>query len=120
MDAGANAGDSQEPAGDGILVRLVLVGQESVPVLLGNHFMVQHVPGCFFLTVGQFTPPAIVGDTPEERRQQAAQVKQIEVRIVSRLAFTRQSMVQLIAFLTDQLQQHDRNVQREAKDADAD
>jgi hypothetical protein len=108
-----------EPADEGpseIRVPLVLTDAESTPILFVNHFMVQHQPNYFILTVGQFAPPALIG-TPAEKRRRALEIPQISVRTVARLAFTREAAEELVTFLQVQIQEHDKSQGKEVPNA---
>ena len=80
---------------------------DAVPILFGNHFLVQHQPDEFVVTVGQSTGPPLSG-TPEEISRQAAQVTGIPVETLARVALTRRRLTELIAVLQAALEDHDR------------
>jgi len=92
--------------GETFEVPLVFVGAEDVPVLLGNNFIIQHQQDEFILSVGQFTPPILVG-TLEERERVAKEITHLPVKIVARVAMTRQRLVELIEILQTNLKTFD-------------
>jgi len=92
---------------EGVLVPIVYVGAEDVPILLANQFIIQHEQSEFILTLGQMTPPILLG-TPEERREQAQKLAYIPVKIVARIAFTRDRLVELIQMLEEHLRKFDK------------
>jgi hypothetical protein len=101
--------DPEKPE-DGIQVPVVWAGVEDVPIVYANNIIVQFdtsSPGGFIITVGQMTPPALIG-TPEEVREQAEQVSFVPVRAVARLALTRTKMQELIAVLQGNVEKYDR------------
>jgi len=85
---------------------LVYVGAEEVPVLLANVFVSQHEQNEFILTIGQLVPPMLFG-TDEERLEQAKKVAYVPVKVVTRLALTRQRIVELIEVLQENLRNYD-------------
>lgn len=93
---------------EGVAVPLVWSGPEDVPILFANAFVSQfdNVDG-FIVTVGQITPPALIG-TPDEVREQVAEIEFVAVKPVVRLGLTRFRMVELIAILQANLDQYDR------------
>lgn len=97
-----------------ITLPIVYVGGEDVPILFVNQFVIQHQPGEFVLTVGQITPPILLG-SPEERREQAKKLTYVSTKVVARLAFTRQRLVELIEVLQENLNRYD-EMMRERKE----
>ena len=89
-----------------IQLPIVYVGLEDVPILFGNHFIIQHEQNEFILTAGQLTPPILLG-TPEERLEQAKKLSYVPVRVVARLGFTRQRLEELIEALQENLRAYD-------------
>lgn len=70
-------------------------------MLYANSFIVQfdtQALGSFIITVGQLTPPALIG-TPEQVREQAEGLSYVHVRTAARLVVTRQKLDELIAVL---------------------
>jgi hypothetical protein len=91
---------------EGIAVPIVLAGFEDLPVLMANHFIIQHEVDQFILAVGQLVPPPLIG-TEEEQREQALQLTSVSVKIVARLAMTRTRVEELIGILQGNLQRYD-------------
>jgi hypothetical protein len=56
----------------------------------------------FFLTVGQHTPPLLLG-TQEEQREQARERAAVPVRVLARYGFPRARLEQLRDLITQQL-----------------
>ena len=94
---------AEEPT---ITLPIVYIGLEDVPVLFGNNFVIQHEQDEFILTVGQLTPPIVLG-TQEERIEQAKKLSYISVKVVARIGFTRQRLVELIQILEENLKTYD-------------
>lgn len=91
-----------------IQVPVVWVGVEDVPSLAANQFVIQHSgKDEFILTVGQLAPPLLLG-TDEQRREQARLLTFAAIKPVGRFGFTRERLQQLIAILTENLENHDR------------
>jgi hypothetical protein len=83
-----------------IQVPLVWTGAEDVPILFGNSFVCQFDAdlSAFIITVGQVTPPALLGP-PEALAEQARQIEFVPVRVIARLAVTPSRMNELIQVL---------------------
>jgi hypothetical protein len=71
---------------------------DEVPIVFANHFLVQHQPDEFVITVGQSTGPPLPA-TPQEA---------ISVETLARIAVTRRRLTELIAVLQAALEDHDR------------
>lgn len=80
---------------------------EEQPIVFANHFLVQHQPGEFVLTVGQVTGPPVVG-TPEQIREQARAASAVPIHTMARVGLTRHRLVELIGILQATLEDHDR------------
>jgi hypothetical protein len=80
---------------------------EELPIVFANHFLVQHQPNEFVLTLGQVTGPPVVG-TPEQVREQARGAPRVPIHTLARVALTRQRAVELIEILQATLEDHDR------------
>lgn len=109
---------SEHENGEQVDVPVVWAGVEDVPIFYANTFvcqwdLVSH--GGFIITVGQLTPPALMG-TPEEVREQAEQVSYVPVRAVTRLGITRAKLDDLIAILTINRDGYDKAVSKMGED----
>jgi hypothetical protein len=90
---------AEEP--EAIQLPVVWSGVEETPMLYANSFLVQFDPqalGSFLLTVGQLTPPALIG-TPDEIREQAEQLSYVHCQCIARLVVTPAKLAELIAVL---------------------
>jgi hypothetical protein len=87
------------------------VGFEELPIVFANHFLVQHQPNEFVLTVGQVTGPPVVG-TPEQVREQARGATHVPIHALARVGLTRRRVVELIEILQVTLEDHDRTAGR--------
>jgi flagellar motor switch/type III secretory pathway protein FliN len=85
---------------------LVYVGIDDVPILYANQFIVQHQQDEFIISVGQVSPPVLLGDEAEQR-EQAARLSYVPVRVVARLGLTRQRLAELITVLETNLEHFD-------------
>jgi hypothetical protein len=100
----------------GFELPLVWLGPEDVPILFINAVVSQFDPqmDSLILTLGQLTPPAIVGATPEERQAQVDQIAYVPIKPVVRVGLTEARGRELVAILQsnlDQLEQA-RNMRR--------
>ena len=82
------------------------IGAEDLPILLVNQFVVQVHEDTFFLTIGQMTPPALIG-TPEQRAEQLEQIAYIPVKPVARLALSLDDVRRLASSLNATLDQYE-------------
>jgi hypothetical protein len=89
-----------------IQVPIVFIGADEIPVHYANQFVVQHEQNEFFLTVGTVTPPILLG-SEEERLRQASQLSYIPIRVVARIAMTRDRLTELIGVLQANLKTFD-------------
>ncbi len=80
-------------------VPIVWVGVDELPVFFANQFVAQVERGEIFLTVGQLVPPAILGNTDEERRQQLESLSYVPIKPVARIAFTPDRLQELSSIL---------------------
>jgi hypothetical protein len=84
-------------------------GVEDVPILFANQVLSQvgqHSE--VILTFGQLAPPAILGETQEEREKQLASITRLPIKPVARLALTRAGLEQLVTVLHQTLENHDK------------
>jgi hypothetical protein len=79
------------------------------PILLANHFLIQHQPDEFVVALSQVTGPPLVG-TPDELRARARDHGGVPVHTIARVALTRRRVVELIALLQERLDEHDRTM----------
>ena len=89
-----------------IPVPLVYVGIDDVPILYANQFIIQHQQDEFIISIGQVSPPVLLGDEAEQR-EQAERLSYVPVKVVARLALTRQRLTELIAVLQSNLESFD-------------
>jgi hypothetical protein len=80
---------------------------EEQPIVFANHFLVQHQPNEFVLTLGQVTGPPVVG-TPEQVREQARGASHVPIHALARVGLTRLRVLELINILQATLEDHDR------------
>jgi len=80
---------------------------EDTPIFFSNHFLVQHQPNEFVLTLGQVTGPPVVG-TPGQVRAQAPGMSHVPIHTLARTGLTRDRVVELIGILQATLDEHDR------------
>jgi hypothetical protein len=91
-----------------ISVPLVWSGPEDLPIFFVNAFVSQFDQQSFetfVVTLGQITPPAIIGSTEEERREQAEQITFVPIKPIIRFSLDRIRMRELIATLQANLDQ---------------
>ena len=75
-----------------------------MPILYANAFVSQFDKDGFIVTIGQMSPPALVG-TPSEIKEQLEQIDYVHVQPLARLGLTRERMQELVTFLQTNLDQ---------------
>jgi hypothetical protein len=95
---------------EGVEVPLAWLGPEDVPILYANAIVAQFEQSldAFILTIGQMTPPALVGRTPDEIREQLEQLTFVPVKPVARFALSLSKMREVVATLQANLDQYER------------
>ncbi len=88
---------------------LAWVGLDEVPIQFANQFVIQFQPNEFVISIGQATPPAIVG-TPDQIAEQIAEVEFVPVRPIARIGLNRDRIVELLAALQANLGNHDQTL----------
>ena len=94
---------------DDLRLPLAMSDFDDSPILFANHFIIQHQPDEFVVSMGQLTAPPLIG-TPDQMRAQARDHGDVEVHTIARVAMNRRRTVELIALLQEQLEEHDREV----------
>lgn len=82
-------------------IPVVWVGAEELPVHFANAFLGVVQPNEIFLTIGSIAPPPIVGETPEERVQEAGKIQFIQASPIARLALTPARLDELVRTLQE-------------------
>jgi hypothetical protein len=85
---------------------LVWVGIEDVPILLANQYLGQVQQQEIILTLGQVTPPVLLG-SPEQLAQQVERLSFVPVKTVARFGLTRTRLEELIGVLQATARQFD-------------
>jgi hypothetical protein len=98
--------------GGPVSIPLTWVGAEEIPVLFVNQMLGQvDDRGDVILSLGQVTPPAIVG-TPEEQAAQVQRIAYVPVKPVARFTLSRPRVVELVQVLNQLLE-----IQKRTRDA---
>jgi hypothetical protein len=90
--------EREAEADEGIRIPVAYVESEETPILAANEFLIQFHRGGFILTIGQVTPPPIVGSR-EEVIEQVKQMPFVPVRVVGRFSMTEESTRALVDLL---------------------
>jgi hypothetical protein len=80
---------------------------DEVPILFANHFLVQHHPEEFVLTLGQVSEPPLEGSSAEVS-EQAGRLTHVPVTALAKVSMSRLRLTELIALLQAALEEHDR------------
>jgi hypothetical protein len=94
---------------EGINLPVSWIDFHETPIAFSNQAIVQHQPNEFVVTFGQATPPPLIG-TPEQVQRQAAEISFVPIRTLARLGMNRERLVELIAALQANLDNHDRSM----------
>lgn len=73
-----------------------------------THFVAQHQPDHFVLSLFEVWLPAILGETEEERLQIVEEIETVKAKCVSRLVLTPEKMREFIAVLQQNLDNYDK------------
>jgi len=87
-------------------VRASWVGLDDEPVLAANQFISQYNEGMFFVSIGQLTPPALLG-TEKEQRRQLEELGYVPIRTLGRYALSPSAMAALVRVLQANLKRHE-------------
>lgn len=103
-------------------IPLAYVGMEDVPVLYANNFVIQTYEGDSILTIGQLSPPLLLG-SDEERLRQVDQVSYVPVKVIARLSLSRARIQELLEVLSAHIERQEAQKPggpEDGEDADAD
>jgi len=104
---------AEKKNGDGsALIRLVWVDLDEADVRIANQFASQFHEDVFFISVGSFAPPLLLG-SDEEKEEQARELPFVPIRTVARFAVTEEKLEELISLLQTNLDRF-RQTKREA------
>jgi len=95
---------------EGFQISGVWVGVDEAPIVFANQFLGTVFEGEVVLTLGQATPPALLG-TPEQQLEQARQLNFIPIRPMTRVAMNVARLRELIGILEQTLENHTRQQQ---------
>lgn len=98
-------GDGLEPD-EGIQIPVTWIGLDDVPVHYANQFVCQFQPDEFILSIGNLTPPMLLGP-PDEQQKQLQQLAYVPIRPIARIAMTPSRLRELIQVLQQNLQQYE-------------
>ena len=101
---------SEENGQKDIRVPTLWVGESEISVVLANQFNIAH-QGVdeFILTIGQVTTPLLIG-SDEDKLEQAKNLSYVPIRVVGRITFSRDRLVELIQVLTTNLKRYDSTI----------
>jgi hypothetical protein len=92
---------------ESIELRTLWIGIDELDVTLANQFATQvDHNGEIFLTIGQISPPLLIG-TPEQQRDQARNLGYVPIRPLGRYTMTRQQLDELRTLLDAAAANHD-------------
>jgi hypothetical protein len=83
---------------DDVRLPLAMSDFDDSRILLANHFVIQHQPDEFVVSMSQLTAPPLIGTSHGD----------VPVHTIARVAMNRRRVVELIALLQERLEEHDR------------
>ena len=99
----------EEQLPEGVHLAVGWEGVEDVPILFVNQVLGQVGQQSEVIsTFGQLAPPAILGESKEEREKQLGGITRLPIKPVARLALTRAGLEQLVTVLHQTLENHDK------------
>lgn len=91
---------------ESVQVRVAWIGVDDTPIQFVNQVLTQFNENEFIVTLGQLSPPVILGDE-NERREQAEALEYVPVMPVARLALTPAGMKDLVRVLSQNLETYE-------------
>ena len=89
----------------GIAVPLELYYPENMMSRYANHLIVQHTEHAFVLSFFEVRPPILLG-SPEERKEEALQIKSVKAECVARVVVSAERMSDFVQVLQDNLRKY--------------
>ncbi|MDX9865721.1 MAG: DUF3467 domain-containing protein [Anaerolineaceae bacterium] len=85
------------------------------PKDLQSHFVsnvvVQHQPDIFILSFFEVWPPAILGDSDEEKKDALESIEKVEANCVARLVLTPDKMKEFVEVMTENINAYEEMMQ---------
>lgn len=100
-----------DEAQEGVSKPVVWVGADELPVHFVNQWLGVVGPGEVHLTLGTLTPPAIMGETVEDRKAQVEAIPFVAIKPVARIAMAPGGLRQLIGILQETLANYEKQQQ---------
>ncbi len=89
------------------------------PEDLHTHFvsnlLAQHQPDSFTLSFFEIWPPAITGDTPEEKQRQMDAIDFIEAKCVARVVLTPARMKEFVGIMSENLRNYENMMRKQSE-----
>jgi len=89
------------PDGEFVALRLLWIDLDEEPIYSSDQMVAQIDRDRVVVTFGSTSPPVIMGDTDEERRQSAESIGYVPVRVISKVAMTRDRLEDTVRVLTE-------------------
>lgn len=89
------------------MLRITFHVPESLESKFVNNVVVTHSPqGEFYVSFFEVVPPAIVGETEEEKRRAIAEIETVQARCVARVVMTEERMAATIGAFAENLRSY--------------
>jgi hypothetical protein len=95
---------------EGINIPVAWIGLDERPIELANQFLIQHEPNEFILTIGQLSPPPLIG-SQEQQAEQVEALDFVPIRALCRVSMAPNRLRDLIAILQETWKRHDRHME---------
>ena len=92
-------------------IRIERIYPEDLRSHFASNIVVQHQPDAFILSFFEIWPPAILGETDEEKQQALEAVDRVEAKCVARLVLTPSKMREFVETMTENLLNYERMIQ---------
>jgi non-ribosomal peptide synthetase component F len=92
-------------------IRIERVYPEDLQSHFVSNIVVQHQPGIFILSFFEVWPPAILGESDEEKKQVIDTIDHVEAKCVARLVLTPSKMREFLETMSENLHNYEHMMQ---------
>lgn len=95
------------PADDQLEIPVVWVEPDDPRAQWVNQIVSVFQADEFTISLGQLSPPIILGENDDDRRERARNIPFVQVQTIAKVVMTRRRVEELIRVLQENLQKHD-------------
>jgi hypothetical protein len=96
-------------------IRIERVYPEGLQSHFVSNVVVQHQPDAFILSFFEVWPPAILGESDEEKKQAIDAIDHVEAKCVARLVLTPSKMREFLETMSENLQNYEHMMQLQSE-----